>query len=1049
MAYDQDTNRQVAINSAGIGSCVRAFNEDSRVKIPALLHLTRLGYDYLSLKQAHRDARSNIFPEIFRAAVLRLNPALGSDDIPALLDAIHLDLQNEDLGKAFHQRLVARAGVRLIDFDNPDNNHFQVVTELPFENGEDSFRPDITLLVNGLPLAIIEVKKRMNSGGVLEERKRMDRRHANRRFRHFFNLIQLQAFSNNMEYDQAAIDPVQGAFYAASTYGQAHFNYFREERAAELIAAVGPLPGETEDAILVDTNLVSITGTPEFERNKAPDTPTHRLLTSLFSRRRLAFFLQYAFAWLDDEDGIQKHVMRYPQLFATLAIADRLAAGVRKGIVWHTQGSGKTALAYYNVRFLTDWFQQQGQVPRFYFIVDRLDLLRQARDEFRLRGLTVHVIDSRDAFARDIKQSVAARNDRGAAEITVVNIQKFKDDPDVAALQDYNLAVQRVYFLDEVHRSYNPKGSFLANLEQSDRNAIKIGLTGTPLIGEALQSKALFGDYIHKYYYNASIADGYTLRLIREQISARYAMQLKQAVAEIEVRQGGIERKALYAHPRFVSAMLDYILDDFVQSRVAFGDGSIAGMVVCDSAEQARALHHDFQGRMALAAARTVQSANDADSRESRVAEQTPGYGAAPLSAALILHDEGDKASREAQIKAYRKGHVDLLFVYNMLLTGFDAPRLKKLYFGRVIREHNLLQALTRVNRRYRAFRFGYVVDFADIQSEFDKVNREYYDELAAELGDEIEHYSQLFMSAEDIRSSLDAISEVLFEYTLDDAELFSQQIGQVTDRDSLRAIVKALTSARELHNLIRLGGHEELADLLDFRKLQQLHNEAQNALAALNLKHQLEHAQDTSGLLNQALEDIVFKFEKVGEAELKLADELKDTLRRTRETLADTHDPGDPAWIALKDELERLFKAKKLSEVSQAEMQANIVALRELEHEARRLNQSDANLAARYGGDNKLMRVHKRLWQSRRVGDNQSGLHAALNAVKQQADRAVLGNSELLGTPDYFEKQLMPIVVRAFTAQPSAPDADTCRLIHQLLAREYLDESQDRLSLR
>ncbi len=1040
--------RQWRQSSTDGGNCVSAFNEDSRVKIPALLHLTRLGYDYLSLKQARWDTRSNIFPDLFGAAMLRLNPELGRDDIPALLDAIHLDLQNEDIGKAFHQRLTARAGIRLVDFDNLDNNHFHVVTELPFENGEDSFRPDITLLVNGLPLAIIEVKKRMNSGGVLEERKRMDRRHANRRLRHFFNLIQLQAFSNNMEYDDAAVEPVQGAFYAASTYGEAHFNYFREERAAELAAAVGPLPAETEDAILVDTNLVSIKGTPEFERNKAPDTPTHRLLTSLFSRRRLAFILQYAFAWLDGEDGIQKHVMRYPQLFATLAIADRLAAGVRKGIVWHTQGSGKTALAYYNVRFLTDWFQQQGQVPRFYFIVDRLDLLRQARDEFRLRGLSVHVIDSRDAFARDIKQSVTARNDRGAAEITVVNIQKFKDDPDVAAVQDYNLAVQRVYFLDEVHRSYNPKGSFLANLEQSDRNAIKIGLTGTPLIGEALQSKALFGDYIHKYYYNASIADGYTLRLIREQISARYAMQLKQALAEVEVRQGGIERKALYAHPRFVSAMLDYILDDFAQSRVAFGDQSIGGMVVCDSAEQARALHHDFQRRMALAVARSAEPANDADYRESRVAEQTPRYGATPLSAALILHDEGDKASREAEIKAYKKGRVDFLFVYNMLLTGFDAPRLKKLYFGRVIREHNLLQALTRVNRRYRAFRFGYVVDFADIQSEFDKVNREYYEELSAELGDEIEHYSQLFMSSGDIRVELDAIREALFEYALDDAELFSQQIGQITDRDTLRAIVKALTTARELHNLIRLGGHEELADLLDFRKLRQLHNEAQNALAALNLKHQLEHAQDTSGLLNQALEDIVFKFEKVGEAELKLADELKDSLRRTRETLAATHDPRDPEWVGLKEELERLFKAKKLSEVSQAEMQANIGALRELEQRARALNQANANIAARYGGDTKLMRVHKRLLESRRVGDSQSRLHAALNAVKQAADHAVLGNRELLGTPDYFEKQLMPIVVRSFTAQPPAPDADTCRLIHQLLVREYLNESQGRLPL-
>jgi len=184
---------------------------------------------------------------------------------------------------------------------------------------------------------------------------------------------------------------------------------------------------------------------------------------------------------------------------------------VRKGIIWHTQGSGKTALAYYNTRFLTDYYQRQGIIPKFYFIVDRIDLLIQAQREFASRGLTVHTIDSRDAFARDIKATQALHNHSGKPEITVVNIQKFEDDPDVVRTEDYDVSIQRVYFLDEVHRSYNPKGSFLANLSQSDQNAIKIGLTGTPLLGDDYNSRALFGDYIHKYYYNASIADGYSL----------------------------------------------------------------------------------------------------------------------------------------------------------------------------------------------------------------------------------------------------------------------------------------------------------------------------------------------------------------------------------------------------------------------------------------------------------------------------------------------------------------------------------------------------------
>lgn len=1029
-----------------------AFNEDARVKVPALLHLTRLGYTWLSLKDARWDPRNNLFPDLFSDAVLRINPDLRSGEIPALLNELQLKLVGDDIGRAFHQRVTARSGIRLIDFENLDNNNWHVVTELPFVNGDDDFRPDITLLLNGMPLAFVEVKKPNNPGGVLEERKRMDRRHANRKFRHFFNMVQLMAFSNNMDYDDGQFEPLQGAFYAASTYGEAHFNYFREERTAELMPCIAAADEAVEDAILQDTNLVAIKGTPEFEFNKAVDSPTHRLLTSLFSRERFAFFLRYALAWLDEESGIKKHVMRYPQLFATQAIAEKLDAGVRKGIVWHTQGSGKTALAYYNVRHLTDWFQQRGQIARFYFIVDRIDLLEQAVAEFKLRGLAVNVIASREAFVLDMRKTVAFDNNRGQAEITVVNIQRFAMDNDVVDARDYAVNIQRVYFLDEVHRSYSPEGSFLANLEQSDRNAIKIGLTGTPLIGETLQSRALFGDYLHKYYYNASIADGYTLRLIREEIATRYRMQLKQALAEIEVKQGGIEKKALYAHPKYCAAMLNYILEDFTQSRMTLGDDSIGGMVICDSAEQARELYRQFLLCKRAPVLQMAEPVNDAEYFEQRVAEPRAGYAAA-LNAELILHDEGDRDSRKGVIEQFKrpkadKPGIDLLFVYNMLLTGFDAPRLKKLYFGRIIKDHNLLQALTRVNRRYRKFKYGYVVDFAGIQKEFDEVNRDYYEELNRELGDEAEHYSRLFMSEDEIRNGIETIREALFDYALDHAELFSVQMRAIDDRPKLLSIVKALALARELHNLIRLGGHAELAKLMDFNKLRTLHIEAQNALAALNLKQQIEEATDTSALLNQALEDVIFQFEKVGQNELKIADELKDALRRTREALSSTQDPQDPKWIALKAELERLFKSKKLSEVSQQDMQDNIETLRELERKTRVLNNGNANLAARYGGDAKLMRVHKRLLESRRLGDSQTHLHAALSGIKQEVDQAVLGSRELLGNEPFFARSVMPIVMRHFHDHPPEPDAETRQLIQRLLVNEYLAESQGRLRL-
>jgi type I restriction enzyme R subunit len=349
-----------------------------------------------------------------------------------------------------------------------------------------------------------------------------------------------------------------------------------------------------ENEVLRDNNLNVIKHSPEFLSNKSPDTPTNRICTSLFSRERLSFLLHFALAYVNESDGLHKHVMRYPQLFATKAIEKKLDAGVKKGIIWHTQGSGKTALAYYNTRFLTDYFQRQGVIPKFYFIVDRLDLATQAQREFSCRGLVVHTIDSREAFARDIKTTQVLHNHSGKPEITVVNIQKFQDDPDVVRTEDYDFSIQRVYFLDEVHRSYNPQGSFLANLSQSDRNAIKIGLTGTPLLGDDYNSRALFGDYIHKYYYNASIADGYTLRLIREEIATNYKLSLQEALAAVQLQQGDIDRKLIYSHPQFVEPMLDYIVRDFEKSRSALGDASIGGMVICDSADQAKQMFEIF-----------------------------------------------------------------------------------------------------------------------------------------------------------------------------------------------------------------------------------------------------------------------------------------------------------------------------------------------------------------------------------------------------------------------------------------------------------------------
>ena len=171
-------------------------------------------------------------------------------------------------------------------------------------------------------------------------------------------------------------------------------------------------------------------------------------------------------------------------MFAALTVRSKIDEGVNSGVIWHTQGSGKTALSYYLTYVLSDYFSKQNKVAKFYFIVDRLDLLKQASEEFEARGLVVKTASSRAELMEQFRNNQAQEGNTGKPEITVVNIQRFAEDRSKVDLPAYATNLQRVFIIDEAHRGYKPEGSFLANLLDADKNAIKIALTGTPLLKE-------------------------------------------------------------------------------------------------------------------------------------------------------------------------------------------------------------------------------------------------------------------------------------------------------------------------------------------------------------------------------------------------------------------------------------------------------------------------------------------------------------------------------------------------------------------------------------
>lgn len=853
-----------------------------------------------------------------------------------------------------------------------------------------------------MPLAFIEVKKPNNQNGIAAERNRINERFRNRKFKTFINLTQLMLFSNNMEYDDEAVDSLAGAFYASTATGDqasVKFNHFREQRPWEIVGEIQPIDQQVEAAILADNNCQVIKDSQEYKTNCDPNSPTNRLITSLLCKPRLEFLLKYAFAFVRSSGNVQRHIMRYPQFFATKAIADTLDKGIKKGVIWHTQGSGKTALAYHNVKFLTDYFAKQHKIAKFYFIVDRIDLLIQASQEFIKRGLRVRTVNDKDELAREFQSTNVSHS--GENEICVINIQKFRDDTQAINASGYDdINIQRIYFIDEAHRSYDPKGSYLANLYQSDTDSIKVALTGTPLIiykdhktgddddvslANAIDRKttvSIFGNYIHKYYYTDSIKDGYTLRLLREDIETTYKRGLRSLRQQLSVKEGQLHKKDLYAHERYVAPLLDYIVDDFQRSRL-LTDPSTGSMIVSHSSEQARELYRQVQ-------------------------ERYPS-----LKVALILHNEGDKKSRKKLVDDFKAGSIDTLIVYSMLLTGFDAPRLKRLYLCRVIRAHNLLQTLTRVNRPYRDFRMGTVVDFADISQEFEETNEHYLAELKNEYQSGVDEsdgnvFGSLFVDRSELVKHINFIQDSLRAYDTGNAENFSHQISQIHDKKELTRLSQALNSARSLYNTIRLLGYNDLLDKLDFHKLNDEYRETVNRLNLVRAQEALDNPRaDQQQLLNIAIEDVVFDFHKVGVEELKLEESINkanELTRDIRHQMAENIDHDDKEYVDIYDDFARLLHRSNIEQQTQSMLDETIRILGRLYERMLALNRRNNDLTKRYNGDVKYALIDKGSVDEVR---EPSVRYNYLINVKKKTDQMVSNNHDIVKNRGYFTTEI------------------------------------------
>ena len=929
------------------------FNEDMRVKIPATIQFLRLGYEYQSLREADIDFNTKIFINRFKPALEKINGREFSfDEIKEILFEINSVIKNNDIGKEFYNWMInPLERVKIFDAQNWENNDFAVVDELPFSviegTEQGSFRPDINILINGIPLGFLEVKKPNNEGGIQREFERMiNKRLVNPDYKKFFNMIQFVSFSNNMEYEDAddAEDVKAGSFYTTPNGTNTNFSFFREDdENYHMDYPYLKITEETIRYIIKDCGYnPSEYDTEEFKENLKTGTPCNCFVTSVFDRERFIYFLHYGMIYLNGKIP-EKHIMRYPQFFATRKIIERLEKGGKGGIIWHTQGSGKTGLAAFANRIIRDYYAKQNVNTRFFFIVDRLDLLRQASIEFKMRGLNVINCKDKEEFMKEIDKPLSTNIDtKSIGEVCVANIQKLESRLDEAR-NDYNARVQRIFFIDEAHRSYKSTGEYFKNLMTCDSDAIYIALTGTPLLTRKERSNLKFGDYIHKYFYDKSIADGYTLRIKKENIDTVAKSEIKK---NLDIEDNKLNDKDVFESDAYVSCLGAFIERDFNNFRLQNTDNTIGGMIVCRTNPQARKVHEWFKKNSKLSTGLVITDAND------------------PVQAQINKNNQIDFRDTLAP---------DILIVNFMLTTGYDVKRLKKMYLLRGPHAQSLLQTISRVNRPYKSpngkvYKYGYIVDFVDIEKEYDNTIDAYIKELEADLNENGENEGSLtglVIDKEDINRKYHKYVEELDDIIdTDNLEKFSKRLTRY-NKETLLKIRRLLNGIKECETEFILSRATDYAKQIDHEKNQKLMRAVQDRIDFINLATKPVDMMNV--VSNDEVVTILYDFIKTAIMILDLGKFTTDhpayhrfekTVRAVHEEIQKNKNKSDVKVMKLDQLLQEIFNKLSISDLS--DLDSITDELLEALKQAQDINYENERLAQQYGNNYAFVKTYQ-----------------------------------------------------------------------------------------
>ncbi|MCB1662159.1 MAG: type I restriction endonuclease subunit R [Pseudomonadales bacterium] len=822
------------------------INEKHLSQIPALQLLIGLGFEFLMPAEALRerqDRTSNVLLEsILRNQLKEINRIryksseylFSEENVQSAIQKLKnikydgLLKTNEaiydliTLGTAMEQTIEGDSksfNMNYIDWRNPGRNKFHVTVEYSVERSRstETARPDIVLFVNGIPFCVIECKAPQIE---VEQAVSQSIRNQNDDYipKLFIYSQMVLALNKN------------SAMYATTGTAAKFWGVWKEpqmdngEREFEKLAAVVNQP-LSEDVVARISSTFDV----------KPEAFTgNRLVTeqdkSLFSLCRPERFLELAWKFTVFDGGIKK-VARYQQYFVIKSTLNRVkhfdSTNSRKGgVIWHTQGSGKSLTMVMLARNLA--LDPEILNPRIVLVTDRDDLDKQLGNTFAACGLEAN----RATSGRNLLELVAEKK----SGIITTLIHKFDKAYAVKKYQDESPDI--FILVDESHRTQF--GSFSARMRQMFPHACYLGFTGTPLLKKEKNNFTKFGELVEPHYsITQAVEDGAVVPLLYE--GRHVEMTQNQTAVDLwferhtqgltKEQQADLKRK--YARAEMLNKadqviyMRAFDISEHFRSNWQ-GTGFKAQLVAPNKASALK--YNAYLNEIGIVSSEVVISPPDMREGYEETDDETTDEIVKFWQKMMKRYGSEEEYTKQL-INQFKHGsEPEILIVVDKLLTGFDAPRNAVLYLCRVLREHTLLQAIARVNRLHEGKEFGFIVDYASVLGELDKALTMYsafegFDEsdlvgTLTSINSEIEklpgRYSDLWDLFKTVKHSYD---EEAYEVLLADDELREEFYGCLSEFGKTLGI--ALSSEKFLTGTDEKTLSRYKADLRKFQSLK------------------------------------------------------------------------------------------------------------------------------------------------------------------------------------------------------------------------------------